>query len=474
MAWPTLTARASTARIAANPYLAGLATGSGGAAFGGTAFVKWDASTITVELQWADWDGAWADPLAAAILTVLDDIEAICDLRFVQGTGGDIVFHAYSEDDGIAGYSYGVGGRGVWINANYLYDTAGDGIDGLVRGGFNYRTVVHETLHNLGLAHPHDGFATFPGVSGSGDPGLHALNQNLYTVMSYNRVRQVDADGHPTTGWPWSMGSVDRSFGVMGAFDIAMLQELYGANMKTATGNDCYRLPDANLPGTGFACIWDAGGTDTLVHGRPGDSVIDLRPATLDPADGMLAGGALSSVEGVHGGYTIAAGVVIENARGGAGRDRITGNEAANRLEGRAGKDHIRGGDGDDTLMGNRKADKLVGQGGDDVIVGGRGNDRIRGGGGDDRIEAGDGRDKLIGGAGADVFVFDDDDGSDRILDFQDGVDRIRILDADGFDALEITRRGDDLLIVHGDTQILVEHMAPGTLTEDDFLFGPG
>ncbi len=53
-----------------------------------------------------------------------------------------------------------------------------------------------------------------------------------------------------------------------GAFDIAALQKIYGANMTAATGNDVYTLPMGNFgyeisgsdTGTGWTCIWDTGG----------------------------------------------------------------------------------------------------------------------------------------------------------------------------------------------------------------------
>ena len=47
----------------------------------------------------------------------------------------------------------------------------------------------------------------------------------------------------------------------------------------------------------------------------------------------------------------IAYGVVIENAVGGAGNDRLVGNAADNRLEGQAGNDTIEGGAGSDTVV---------------------------------------------------------------------------------------------------------------------------
>jgi Ca2+-binding RTX toxin-like protein len=73
-------------------------------------------------------------------------------------------------------------------------------------------------------------------------------------------------------------------------------------------------------------------------------------------------------------------------------------------------------------------------QGGDssDRLFGGESNDVIGGGGGDDLLNGGAARDILTGGTGADRFVFSSAEdittsyyGSDRITDFQTGIDHI-------------------------------------------------
>ena len=59
------------------------------------------------------------------------------------------------------------------------------------------------------------------------------------------------------------------------------------------------------------------------------NATIDLRAASLVFGD-PIAGGAMSRVDGIFGGYTIANGVVIENAVGGKGNDTLVGNSADN------------------------------------------------------------------------------------------------------------------------------------------------
>jgi serralysin len=265
-------------------------------------------------------------------------------------------------------------GVGVMIQGGYGWDEDKPGTGGLEQGGYGFITMIHEFGHALGMAHPHDGGGTssvWEGVTGPFDSyGSFDLNQGIYTVMSYNDGWNLHPSGENTAknyGWEGSM---------MG-FDVAMLQQLYGANMAYATGDDTYVLPDDNQSGTFFSCIWDAGGADEITYGGTRNITIDLRPASLDYAEG--SGGFISYADGIYGGFTIAHGVVIEGASGGSGNDDIIGNNARNKLGGNDGRD---------------------------VIFGLDGKDRILGGTGDDNLSGGDAADRMNGGLGADTFVY--------------------------------------------------------------------
>jgi serralysin len=231
-------------------------------------------------------------------------------------------------------------------------------------GGDGLNTVLHELGHGLGLAHPHDGGdeggATFPGVTDASPTGSYGLNQGIWTIMSYN------------TGW--DRAGYDVTYGNqagLGAFDIAALQALYGKNMATGAGRDVYTLPTWNLftEEQGWFCIWDAGGTDTITAANAMAGVqIDLRAATLRAGD-RNAGGFVSREAGVAGGFTIANGVVIENATGGRSGDKLYGNAAANTLKGNGGKDSLQGNAGHDILIGGSGQDTLAGGSGSDAFV---------------------------------------------------------------------------------------------------------
>ncbi|TNC72355.1 M10 family metallopeptidase [Rubellimicrobium roseum] len=331
-----------------------------------------------------------------ALAKAMAAIEEVCQLDFrpvTRAADADLVWASVGSADaaGNLGWAYMPGDLSavpggavqalVAINRD-AYDPAPGAAGALVRGSYDWCTLSHELAHAVGLKHPHDtegGPATFPGVTAAfGDYGDHGLNQGLWTMMSYNDGWPEGALGLPPgRGWGYEAGPM--------ALDIAALQQMYGADRTTRTGNDSYALPSANAPGAAWTCLWDAGGTDRIVGGN-GGNVIDLRAATL--AAGPGAAGFVSQAQGIHGGFTIAGGTVIENARGGTGIDVIRGNAAANTLDGAGG------------------ADGLIGSGGHDRLLGGAGDDRLNAGTGNDQLLGGAGTDRLLGGAGRDGFEF--------------------------------------------------------------------
>lgn len=239
----------------------------------------------------------------------------------------------------------------------------------LQQGGYSYAVVLHEFGHAHGLAHPHDtggGSEIMLGVTApTGSYGVYDLNQGVYTVMSYNDgwVRHPDGES-PSNSYGWS--------GTLSAFDIAELQQRYGIHAAN-TGNDVYALDAVNAPGTFYSTIWDTGGTDTIAFSGAADAQIDLTAATLDYSP--TGGGVVSFVDNVWGGYTIANGVVIENATGGLGNDVLLGNSAANTLTGNGGNDTLMGRGGNDLLLGGDGVDRVTGGDGLDVVTLGGGND---------------------------------------------------------------------------------------------------
>jgi hypothetical protein len=167
-----------------------------------------------------------------------------------------------------------------------------------------------------------------------------AEDNNRYTVMSYT----VDPDNGL------------KSDHLM-PYDIAALQQRFGANMTTATGSNVYTGPSSGYIQT----IWDAGGTDTF------DGSAIATEVTID-----LREGGFSSI-GATNNLAIAYGVVIENATGGAGNDTFYDNTANNFIQGNGGTDTV-------VFSGLRSAYTLTDIGGGNVrVVGPDGTDTLSG-----------------------------------------------------------------------------------------------
>ncbi|PWG02254.1 M10 family metallopeptidase C-terminal domain-containing protein [Sphingosinicella humi] len=320
----------------------------------------------------------------------------------------------------------------------------------LERGGFSYAVVLHEFGHAHGIAHPHDtggGSEVMLGVTAStGSLGVYDLNQGVYTVMSYN-------DGwatHPDGERDFSRATYESGWSAtLGAFDIAVLQQRYGIINPHNTGDDVYTLAGSQDEAF-YQTIWDTGGTDTIAYSGDQAVQIDLLAATLDYTP--TGGGVVSFVHGIHGGYTIANGVVIENATGGEGDDVLLGNDAANVLTGNLGDDVLIGRDGADSLLGGDGADSLDGGAGNDLLVGGNDGDILRGGDDADRLDGGNASDLLEGGAGDDILQ-----GGNDIDYLMGGADNDTLEGGNGADVLD-GGAGDDVLI--------------GGKGEDSYVFG--
>ncbi|MDU9003416.1 hypothetical protein [Sedimentitalea todarodis] len=155
--------------------------------------------------------------------------------------------------------------------------------------------------------------------------------------------------------------------------------------------------------------------------------------------------------------------VGIENLTGTASADTLTGDTGRNELIGRGGADIILGGGGNDTIKGYAGNDTLYGQAGRDTVTGGSGRDTIDGGYGNDT---------LSGNGGADIFVFGNNSGTDRVLDFVDGPDTLRLVGhTGGFGDLTFSNANGNREIEHDNGTIVLVGQAGLVLTQADFDF---
>lgn len=438
----------------------------------------WKGPTVTYSFAAGDMnnngiadfnEGDWKD----FYREIVSNIESFTQLNFKEvGKAGNINFKLVEGGGGESGVP-GPGATTIDSIVGINSDVAGSA-EAVKLGTFSL-TWFHETGHALGLKHPHDVSLgpKLPGVDGPADKGTGYLNSQLYTVMGYTSPF-LGEDNPFTAAVDFGTG-VNAQPGSYGAIDIAALQHIYGARAHN-TGNDIYRFSDDVDFNHGYTTIWDTGGVDTIEYVGESRTKIDLRAATLKAEIG--GGGWISTSETLTGGYTIANGVVIENATGGNAEDILIGNAAANVLSGRNGNDTLNGGTGADRLdggagsdtasysnakagvtaslanvaantgeakgdvyvsierlIGSSHADRLYGNTAANLLTGGAGDDLLNGGGGNDTLYGGLGADRLTGAAGADTFIFKTladstvaTVGRDTIFDFSGiGGDRINL-----------------------------------------------
>ena len=142
---------------------------------------------------------------------------------------------------------------------------------------------------------------------------------------------------------------------------------------------------------------------------------------------------------------------------GGRGRDLVRGN---------SGNDVLSGARGFDTLEGNSGRDTLLGDNGNDILIGGSGNDSLIGGNNNDYLDGGAGNDILNGSSGDDVFVLRTNAGTDTIIDFTPGSDRLGLADGLEFDSLSFS--GNDILS-GGEVLASLNEIDTEQLTPSDF-----
>lgn len=233
-------------------------------------------------------------------------------------------------------------------------------------------------------------------------------------------------------------GSYSSAFGGTGNIGISIGTMI--ENARAGSGNDSISGNVANNllhGGAGNDRIEGMAGNDTLIGGLGADTllggigndlyIVDLRDRVIEAVNGGI------DIIETRWGYTLPANVENLRQAGDAAAvlkgnmlgNIVTGGNGANTLHGLDGHDRLFGQGGNDALFGGFGNDTLGGGNGHDRLIGGPGHDDLMGGFGNDTLNGGPGNDRLWGGAGADLFIFTG--GADRIMDFQNDIDTIRI-----------------------------------------------
>jgi subtilisin-like proprotein convertase family protein len=311
-------------------------------------------------------------------------------------------------------------------------------------------------------------------------------------------------DAHRASSWTWTLGSeafrgesgkgvwtvkvTDTKAGAAGTIE-SFAFDAYGHKPQR---NDVYHYTDE------FRAMAARDRSRAVVTDQDGgQDWLDLAGFT----DGIvldLHRGALSRDAAGNGLFKVARRTDIEHAVLGDGNDVVVGNALNNRLLGMRGDDTLIGGPGKDRLIGgagtdtadysgsNRAVavDLLAGQGsgghaaGDSLaeienLVGSAAADTLSGDDAGNRLDGRGGSDVLVGRGGADAFVFSGPgSGSDRVLDFQDGVDHVDLRGYGlSFAGLSVYDSAGGAVVAAAGGAMVLSGMSAALLTQDDFLF---
>lgn len=424
--------------------------------------------------------------------------------QVIVGTDGDDTIEGSANDDLIDG---GAGNDTI----------SGNGGNDIIDGGTGDDVIAIDSFESSGSA-PESivtvDFSTTTFIEELGNPAPGALESPQVLTVNFTVEGEFDAGAPPVINFAssepdgltrFSLTEVEAN-NLLPAVDVANF-EFTDADITLLAPTSSFTIPVFNLPDDrdldGDGIIEDfAGATEavqftisSLTEGVSIDSetaeftgtffetVADAEaaegggentPMPVEPDSGIGDGASPIPNVGGEGG----------TAAGGLGDDIIQGSDRDDVLRGdlnsRDTQDTVAG--GNDIIFGGSGNDRIGGKAGNDILSGDDGDDFIWGDDGDDILMGVTGNDTLVGdnfsdSSGSDLFVFGNGDGTDTILDFEVGIDRIGLVEGElTFAELMLIQDGNNALLGvadSGETLAVLNNVQAFTLTENSFEVVP-
>jgi Ca2+-binding RTX toxin-like protein len=302
------------------------------------------------------------------------------------------------------------------LRARYFSDTATDGPDNLVG------TDADDTISGLG------GDDTISGGAG---------NDTIYGGDGNDFICGGDGNDHLDGG----------------AGDDTLIGGLGSDTFVGGAGTDTADFTYSNA--------------DWTIDLSAGTAATEDSSETLSSIENIVTGGGADILTGDGGANVLTSGAGDDTLSGGGGDDVLDGGAGADQIDGGAGVNTVTyasasaavtvtlsgsatGGDAEgdvltniQNLTGSAFADTLTGDANANVLNGGAGNDQLFGAGGADTLQGGAGDDALQGGAGDDTYVYNANDGADRIVEVSGaGADTLVLSEGLTTDAITVVRGG--------------------------------
>lgn len=269
---------------------------------------------------------------------MFSQLETMLNVRFVEVDETDsqvgAIRYMVSDGEGELFYAYAYfPGNGTGGDVHLSAGPANDTEDGFASemGSYGYRSLLHETLHALGLKHP----GNYDASVGSGVPPFLPLadDHSLNTIMSYNI-----AGFYPTTPMTYDLQALEYLYGLR---EKAPGQTRYQFNSLTRyqVGQESFGTSTELTKQT----IFDRSGIDTADFSQLAvvtNHWFDLRPGGIFTAltayDTKLYQDRSTGKRYYTSDYgtSIAGNTVIENLVNSRGSDQIVANSASNEFLG--------------------------------------------------------------------------------------------------------------------------------------------